>query len=298
MSDWWTQPATPARASSFATPARASMSSSRSRFVSDDPDPSASDGPKFLPSFAQSPAGKVALGSPSASAASPPVIKRSPQTRFTAASLNESASSPRQSLALSRSARPSGPVPMDEDPIPTSSLYDDSASSSRPAPPAATPQPALATPSTLEANADTTTLHVFGPPVEHLSALRPYLENIGPVVSYVPGPDGSNWWTVQYADALFASYALRRHGEIVSGRWMLAFKVAGPGSTQGLTLVNGVAPPVGNTQAGPGTPFEIKSTNIIRAKPKQEVQKDDYAWEEPEQPTSILGRAAELIFGR
>lgn len=37
------------------------MSSSRSRFVSDDPDPSAADGPKFLPSFAQSPAGKVAL---------------------------------------------------------------------------------------------------------------------------------------------------------------------------------------------------------------------------------------------
>ncbi|MDN8724016.1 hypothetical protein Q0M65_14125, partial [Staphylococcus aureus] len=66
--------------------------------------------------------------------------------------------------------------------------------------------------------------------------------------------------------------------------------------TQGLTLVNGVAPtPVGNTQAGPGTPFEIKSTNIIRAKPKQAVQKDDYAWEEPEQPTGILGRAAELI---
>lgn len=183
---------------------------------------------------------------------------------------------------------------MDEDPIPTSSLYDE-ASSSRPAPPAAI-QPALATPVTLEASADTTTLHVFGPPVEYLSSLRPYLENIGPVVSYVAGPDGSNWWTVQYTDPLYASYALRRHGEIVSGRWMLAFKVAGPGSTQGLTLVNGVAPtPVGNTQAGPGTPFEIKSTNIIRAKPKQAVQKDDYAWEEPEQPTGILGRAAELI---
>jgi hypothetical protein len=58
MSDWWTQPSTPARASVFASPARASTS--RARFVADDPDPSA-DAPKFLPSFVGSPAGKLAL---------------------------------------------------------------------------------------------------------------------------------------------------------------------------------------------------------------------------------------------
>lgn len=58
MSDWWTQPSTPARQSAFSSPARAS--SSRARFVSDDPDPN-SEAPKFLPTFAASPAAKVAL---------------------------------------------------------------------------------------------------------------------------------------------------------------------------------------------------------------------------------------------
>jgi hypothetical protein len=90
MSDWWTQSSTPARGGSAFTPARPgpahaaqqhtpvqqlahsqlghshsspglSSSSSRARFVNDDPDPSAADAPKFLPSFAASPAGKLAL---------------------------------------------------------------------------------------------------------------------------------------------------------------------------------------------------------------------------------------------
>jgi len=189
---------------------------------------------------------------------------------------------------------------MDEDPIPTSSLHDEPLA--RAAPQQAVEAAAeLPLPPALEAGMDTTTLHVFGPPFEHLAALRPYLENIGPVVSYTPGPDGSNWWTVQYANALAASYALRRHGEIVSGRWMLAFKVAGPGSTQGLTLVNGVssttdavvpAPPPG---PGAGNPIQIKNANIMKTKPKAAVVKDEYLWEEPEQQSGILGRAAEFI---
>lgn len=59
MSDWWTQPSTPARGSAF-TPAR-SASSSRARFINDDADPSAADAPKFLPAFAASPAGKLVM---------------------------------------------------------------------------------------------------------------------------------------------------------------------------------------------------------------------------------------------
>lgn len=199
-----------------------------------------------------------------------------------------SASSPRHSLR----SRPA-PVPMDEDPIPTSSLHDDP-------PTRVTQQQAeapveLPLPPALEAGIDTTTLHVFGPPVECLAALRSYLENIGPVVSYIPGPDGSNWYTVQYANALAASYALRRHGEIISGRWMLAFKVAGPGSTQGLTIVNGVSSASEVAPLGIGTPLQVHHENILRPKPKAMITKDEYAWEEVEQPSGILGRAAEFI---
>lgn len=183
--------------------------------------------------------------------------------------------------------------------IPTASLHDDPVRpASAPAQAASASSTALAAPPALEPLSDTTTLHVWGPPPEHLAALRPYLESIGPVVSYVPGPEGSNWWTVTYANPLGASYALRRHGEIVSGRWMLGFKVAGPGSTQGLTLVNGVgaAQQVVPASGGVGTPIQIKSGNIIRAKPKPPTQTDDYAWEENEQqPSGLLGRAAEFI---
>lgn len=182
---------------------------------------------------------------------------------------------------------------MDEDVIPTFSLHDEPARSAS-APVAQTPHSqTLPTPPALEPSADTVTLHVFGPPPEHLAQLRPYLENIGPVVSYVPGPQGSNWWTVTYANPLAASYALRRHGEIVSGRWMMGFKVAGPGSTSGLTLVDGVAPPAASD--GVGNAIEVKNQNIIKAKPKPQAPSDDYAWDEPEQQHGLLGRAAEFI---
>jgi hypothetical protein len=80
---------------------------------------------------------------------------------------------------------------------------------------------------------------------------------------------------------------------------MLGFKVAGPGSTQGLTLVNGIAPSAVVPSHGVGTPIQINTGNIIRAKPKPQTQTDDYAWEETEQqPSGLLGRAAEFIFGR
>lgn len=203
-----------------------------------------------------------------------------------------STSSPRHTRSTRAAA------PNDDDAIPTTSLHDDPVRPSS-VPQASTSVVVAATPSALEAASDTTTLHVWGPPPEHLSALRPYLESIGPVVSYVPGPDGSNWWTVTYANPLAASYALRRHGEIVSGRWMLGFKVAGPGSTQGLTLVNGVPPtqsvvPAGGV--GAGIPMQINTGNIIRAKPKPPTQTEDYAWEETEQqPAGLIGRAAEFI---
>jgi hypothetical protein len=149
-------------------------------------------------------------------------------------------------------------------------------------------------PPALEPGVETATLHVFGPPAEHLASLRPYLEDIGPVVSYAPGPEGSNWWTVQYGTPVAASYALRRHGEIVSGRWMLAFKVAGPGSTQGVTVVNGATTVIPPT-VGAGTPIPIKNTNIMRAKPAAPKAQEEYAWEQPEQQSGILGRAAEFI---
>ena len=98
----------------------------------------------------------------------------------------------------------------------------------------------------LLANAGTTRLHVFGPPLDQMHELGPYFEQIGPVSSYSPGPDGSNWWIVEFVSPISAQYALRRHGEIINGRWMLGLKVAGPGSEAGLTLVDGIPPPSNN----------------------------------------------------
>lgn len=225
-------------------------------------------------------------------AASPPAPKRSPTARFSG-SVNESSMSPRGSVSRHRAHAGHD----DDAGIPTSSLHDDPprAGHAHDEHAAASAAAAIPLPPALEPDADTTTLHVFGPPFEFLATLRAYLESIGPVVSYLPGPDGSNWWVVTYGNPLSASFALRRHGEIVNGRWMLGFKVAGPGSTQGLTLVSGVSPPAVNSTSA-GNAIELKSSSIIRPKPKaSEVAKEDYAWEEPEQPSGLFGRAAELI---
>jgi len=122
---------------------------------------------------------------------------------------------------------------------------------------------------------------------------------MGPITKYAPGPEGSNWWLVEYANPIAANYALRRHGEIVQGRWMLGFKVAGPGSLAGCTLVQGdVEPARGDAGSGgsAGTPIRVQNAQIIRQ--KQVVAKskgEEYAWEDGEKPVGWGNWVAEKL---
>ena len=179
---------------------------------------------------------------------------------------------------------------MDEDLPPTTSLRDsDPASPQGPM----INSTSLPIPPTLQPMPDTTALHVFGPPADQLSQLEGYLNQIGPVVKYTPGPSGSNWWIVEYQNPTAASYALRRHGDIINGRWMLGFKVAGSGSTSGCTLVEGQD---GLVARGAGTPIRIQNTPIIRQKaPLLQSKGDDYAWEEGEKPVGWSNWVAEKL---
>ncbi|KAL7421066.1 hypothetical protein Q5752_003950 [Cryptotrichosporon argae] len=312
MSDWWTQPSstsanpfTPTRATLAHSAAGPLGSSSRARFVNDDLDPTdlgASESVRFLPSFASSPAGKLALGTSPGSTASPPAAARkSPTVPNRLSTLNESAHSP-------RAPRRPHPV-LDDDLPPTTSLHDAPRAVATITPPSTLPPPPA-----LQPTSSTIALHVFGPPLSVLPSLRPFFESIGPVVSYAPGPDGTNWFVVEFADPLSASYALRRHGEIVLGRYMLGLKVAGPGSTAGLTLVPGVPveeigtgfgiPQGAQTGSGAvalggaGTPMRVQNREIMRPRPAAKTGTEAVAWEDERAPSGILGKAAEFIFGR
>ena len=197
---------------------------------------------------------------------------------------------------------------MDEDLPPTTSLRDDTPSRTLPSPlPSQSSSSAqLPLPPSLIPNSETTTLHVFGPPPDQLPNLESYLGQIGPITSYRPGPEGSNWWVVEFGTATAASYALRRHGEIINGRWMLGLKVAGPGSTLGCTLGEGVEDPVGMIRAGgggggggggAGTPMRVmQNAAIIRQKPVvQQSRGEDYAWDDQEKADGFTNRVAQWL---
>ncbi|EIW71317.1 hypothetical protein TREMEDRAFT_67695 [Tremella mesenterica DSM 1558] len=298
-SDWWTQSSSHA----FHTPARHHLPSSnsntnsafspqtRARFAGDDLDPDdakAADGIKFLPTFASSPAGKLVMGQ---TPTSPPGMgggRPSPTARF-------SDSSPRN--APTPGARRSLPAPMDEDLPPTTSLRDVAESPTKAVVPITQ---VLPPPPSLTATPTTTSLHIFGPPPSALPELQPYLSAIGEIISYVPGPQGSNWFTVTYASPTSAAYCLRRHGEIIGGRWMLGVKVVSSSSSSGFTS-SGMVPwsegHPGEMQrelsGGIGTPLRPKEGNILRAKTPVQTKREDYAWDEVDQ-----GQGTDNQFGR
>ncbi len=183
-----------------------------------------------------------------------------------------------QTFALEEDLPPTTSLREVDSPTPVRTV---SSPPSRPLPPSLQPQP------------DTTTLHVFGPPPERLAALEPYLSQVGPVNSYRPGPQGSNWWVVEYDTPTAASYALRRHGEILNGRWMLGFKVATTGSTSGCTLVDGGD---GVVARGAGKPIRVQSAPIIRQRQVVVQNKaEDYAWEDGEKPVGWGNWVAEKL---
>ncbi|KAK8849833.1 hypothetical protein IAR55_005169 [Kwoniella newhampshirensis] len=357
--DWWTS------SQSYSTPQRPSFPHSasqgfsnnqsqlggggvgqRARFAGDELDPEdlkLAENIKFLPSFAQSPAGKLALGtSPQSGSAggngngqglsgSPGDGGRRSPTMAVGGRFGgggQERDSPRhtrartlvhQNSGLSSSVGATsytngGGMAIDEDMPPTASLRDSMADGpvrSEVATPIELP-----TPPSLLPSPTTTSLHIFGPPPSVLQTLEPFLSQFGQIASYRPGPPESNWWIVDYTTPLAASYALRRHGEIINGKYMLGLKVVREGSTAGCSLLE-----EGQSQqqqqmtqrggSGAGTPLRIQNrTDII--KPKQQAVQptnktastgagaNDYAWDEPEQEgqSGWSGWVSERLFGR
>ena len=198
---------------------------------------------------------------------------------------------PSSSPRAGRTARtPFTSIPSPEDDAPpTTSLRDAQPLSTSPIPPSyLASSTSLPPPPSLQPTENTTTLLVFGPPNDHLPNLRGWLEELGPIASYVPGPDGTNWYVVEYVSPVAASYALRRHGDIVGGRWIVGFKVI-TGSQGGVVVPR-----------NPGSAIQVQNTEVLKPKkaPAGVVKKqvtDGYAWDESEAPTGVLNKAAEWL---
>ncbi|WVW87092.1 hypothetical protein I302_109149 [Kwoniella bestiolae CBS 10118] len=346
--DWWTSSSSSTPQQPFHTPQRPgqfqhSNSTNRStRFSSnnvgdelDSEDLKMADSIKFLPSFANSPAGKLALGtspqnsmSPSAGfgavnntmsmggVGSPNEGRRSPGVRE-----RVERDSPRhhrrsllhQNSQLGSSSAFGGGMAIDEDMPPTASLRDSVNENGNGAMQIRNNEVNnavdLPIPSTLLPNQSTTSLHIFGPPLPILSSLQPYLSQFGPITSFAPGPEGSNWYIVQYSNPVSASYALRRHGDILQGKYMIGFKVVNESSQNGFTQ----SPGQGQgqmTSSGVGTPIRVQEGKSIvkpRAAPVKKVVNangggggNEYNWDdtEEEQKNGWGGWVSERLFGR
>ncbi|WVQ66210.1 uncharacterized protein L199_004389 [Kwoniella botswanensis] len=347
--DWWTsstsstsnlnsnpntQPFhTPQRPSQFQAHHQNSISRS-TRFASnnvgdelDSEDLKMADSIKFLPSFANSPAGKLALGtspqntmSPNSATASmgqsmgvggvgsPNEGRRSPGVRERVE--RDSPRHHRRSLLHQNSQLGSsilggggGGMAIDEDMPPTASLRDSvsenfNGQSQYRGNESGNPVD-LPTPPTLLPTTSTTSLHVFGPPLPILASLQPYLSQFGTIQSYQPGPECSNWYIIQYTNPVSASYALRRHGDIIQGRYMIGFKVQNENSSNGLTVVPNSSTNQ-STGTGAGTPIRVQEgKSIVKTRqPPQPIQKvnsttsgggNDYSWDELEDEGSKGG---------
>ena len=140
----------------------------------------------------------------------------------------------------------------------------------------------LPTPSSLIPSADTHSLLVFGPPANRLSDLRGWLEDCGPIVSYRPGPEGTNWWIVEYATPTAASWALRRHGEVIASRWIVGFKVV-------------TAAEAASIPRSSGGPIPIVNVDVLKPKPAAVKNTDSYPWEEADKANTFGDRVAEWL---
>jgi len=93
---------------------------------------------------------------------------------------------------------------------------------------------------------------------------------------------------VEYVSPVAASYALRRHGDIVGGRWIVGFKVV---SNQGGAV---------NVPRNPGSAIQVQNTEVLKPKkaPTGVVKKpvtEGYSWDENEAPSGVLNKAAEWL---
>ncbi|WWC92640.1 uncharacterized protein L201_007599 [Kwoniella dendrophila CBS 6074] len=172
----------------------------------------------------------------------------------------------------------------------------------------------LPQPSTLIPSSSTTSLHVFGPPLEILADLKEYLMQFGSIESYKKGPEGSNWFIVSYHNPVSASYALRRHGDILNGKYMLGFKVKNDQSSNGFQQQQQQQQQISNNnrESTAGTPLKIQNQSIVKQKQppvsstKKLVQssnnsnQNEYNWDDQDDQNKNgwSGWVSERLFGR
>lgn len=103
-----------------------------------------------------------------------------------------------------------------------------------------------------------------------------------------------------------AAYALRRHGEVLGGQWMIGFKVAIGGAMEGIGSAPGEGDAQGSSSQVPpptaGTPIRVQHKEILRPKVVQPVvakaavkSGNDYAWDEPEGSGGWTGWVSERL---
>lgn len=166
----------------------------------------------------------------------------------------------------------------------------------------------LIRPSTLTHSPENTTLLIFGPPLETLEHLRQLFDSLGPVRSYRAGPEGCQWFVLEYEDPVSAAYALRKHGEVVGGRWILGVRVGDVGSPSAVppdwTLGTGTVSGTGTTNGGSGggeggmirrgerqigTPIRLQQASVMKTPGTAggvgglQKSNEGYGWDEEEQ---------------
>lgn len=127
---------------------------------------------------------------------------------------------------------------------------------------------------------------IFGPPLDMIANLHNLFESCGPVRSYRQGPEACQWYILEYEDPVSAGYALRKHGEVVAGRYILGVRVGDVGTPS-------AAPPpdyrnqeaMGRNERRIGTPIRMQNTTVMKAPGSAAAQakRDEaYGWEEEE----------------
>jgi hypothetical protein len=146
---------------------------------------------------------------------------------------------------------------------------------------------------------DNRTLLIFGPPYDTLDQLRDLFQSLGPMRSYRPGPDGCHWYILEYEDPVSAAYALRKHGEIVSGRWILGVRVGDVGVPSGPIPPDGRGRYPGGQDPNTirmdvarwsqdrqiGTPIRMSKGTVMKGSgtgPNGAREEEAYAWDEDE----------------
>lgn len=150
----------------------------------------------------------------------------------------------------------------------------------------------LPTPPSLTPSSSTTTLLVFGLPLNGLKGLQRDFESYGEVIKYEPDSNGGQWYVLTFKDPVHASYALRKNGMEIpyeGGMYMLGFSTREPGLMGNSVNGNGNEQAVmngneggpngggggsrgwGGNGGGVGTPLQPQSGSYLKSPSKSKV---------------------------